>query len=76
MNALRCIVILFAALTVTGSAALAQQMPKMVHAGLRTLYLAPVFIGMDREIFKKNGVEVTYQELESGALSPAAILSG
>ena len=52
------------------------QTPKMVHAGLRTLYLAPVFIAIDRKIFEKNGVEVTYQELESGALSPAALLSG
>lgn len=48
----------------------------MVHAGLRTLYLAPVFIAIDRGIFKANGVDVTYQELESGALSPAALLSG
>jgi ABC-type nitrate/sulfonate/bicarbonate transport system substrate-binding protein len=76
MKALRWFFILVAALIATGSTAIAQQMPKMVHAGLRTLYLAPVFIGIDREIFKKNGVEVTYQELESGALSPAAILSG
>jgi hypothetical protein len=55
-----------------GTAALAQQTPTMVHAGLRTLYLA----GLHRMIviFKANGVEVSYQELESGALSPAAII--
>src|SRR5688572_2106501 len=76
MKALRWMFVLLATLMATGGVAAAQQLPKMVHAGLRTLYLAPVFVAMDRDIFKKNGVEVTYQELESGALSPAAILSG
>jgi NitT/TauT family transport system substrate-binding protein len=76
MKALRYLFVSLAAVCLTGGAALAQQTPKMVHAGLRTLYLAPVFVAMDRGIFKANGVEVTYQELESGALSPAAILSG
>ena len=76
MKALRWMFVLFAAYSVATGAAQAQQLPKMVHAGLRVLYLAPVFVAIDRDIFKKNGVEVTYQELESGALSPAAILSG
>lgn len=76
MKALRWLIVLVVALIVTQGAAIAQSMPKMVHAGLRTLYLAPIFVAIDRDIFKKNGVEVTYQELESGALSPAAILSG
>jgi NitT/TauT family transport system substrate-binding protein len=76
MRTLQFICALLATLTMAGRDAAAQQMPKMVHAGLRTLYLAPLFVGIDRGIFRKNGVEVTYQELESGALSPAAILSG
>ena len=76
MKTLRWFFVLLAAFSLSGAAALAQQTPTMVHAGLRTLYLAPVFIGIDRGIFKANGVEVSYQELESGALSPAAILSG
>ena len=76
MNSLRCVLALCVCLLATGSAAMAQSMPKMVHAGLRTLYLAPIFVAIDRGIFAKNGVDVTYQELESGALSPAAILSG
>jgi ABC-type nitrate/sulfonate/bicarbonate transport system substrate-binding protein len=77
MKAPRCFFVLLAVSCLLGSAASAQQqLPTMVHAGLRTLYLAPLFIGIDRGIFKADGVEVTYQELESGALSPAAILSG
>jgi ABC-type nitrate/sulfonate/bicarbonate transport system substrate-binding protein len=76
MRAFRWVFVLLATLCLSDGAASAQQLPKMVHAGLRTLYLAPVFIGIDRGIFKANGVEVTYQELESGALSPAALLSG
>ena len=76
MKTLRWSFVLLAVFGLSGAAALAQQTPTMVHAGLRTLYLAPVFIGIDRGIFKANGVEVSYQELESGALSPAAILSG
>ena len=73
MKTLRWLFVLGVALLMTGGAAVAQSMPKMVHAGLRTLYLAPIFVAMDRGIFAKNGVEVSYQELESGALSPAAI---
>lgn len=76
MRVLRWSTVLLVALAITQSAASAQPIPKMVHAGLRALYLAPVFIAIDRGIFRKNGVEVTYQELESGALSPAALLSG
>jgi NitT/TauT family transport system substrate-binding protein len=76
MKLLRGVLVSLIASGLLISAASAQQAPTMVHAGLRTLYLAPLFIGIDRGIFKANGVEVTYQELESGALSPAAILSG
>jgi NitT/TauT family transport system substrate-binding protein len=76
VNLLRSLFVLLAACCLYSGSALAQQNPSMVHAGLRTLYLAPVFVAIDRGIFKANGVDVTYQELESGALSPAALLSG
>src|SRR5690349_18217232 len=66
LKTLRRLFVSLAMLCIAEGAASAQQLPKMVHAGLRTLYLAPVFIGIDRGIFKANGVEVTYQELESG----------
>jgi len=48
----------------------------MTHAGLRTLYLAPIFIAMDKGFFKARDLEVTYKEIDSGALSSAALLSG
>ena len=46
------------------------------HAGFRTLYLMPLFVAIDRGIFKAHGLDVNYQELESGALTPAVLLSG
>ena len=49
---------------------------KLKHAGLRTLYLAPIFIGIDRGIFKSRDLDLSYEEIDSGALSPAVILSG
>lgn len=49
---------------------------KITHAGLRTLYLAPLFVAMDRGMFKAHDLEVKYEEIDSGALSAAAVLSG
>jgi NitT/TauT family transport system substrate-binding protein len=49
---------------------------KITHAGLRTLYLAPLFVAMDRGMFKSRNLEVNYEEIDSGALSAAAVLSG
>src|SRR5258705_3154689 len=49
---------------------------KITHAGLRTLYLAPLFVAMDRGMFKARNLEVKYEEIDSGALSAAAVLSG
>jgi NitT/TauT family transport system substrate-binding protein len=49
---------------------------KITHAGLRTLYLAPLFVAMDRGMFKARDLEVKYEEIDSGALSAAAVLSG
>lgn len=48
---------------------------KIVHAGLRALYLAPLFVAIDRGMFKAHNLEVTYKEIQSGALSSAALLS-
>ena len=49
---------------------------KITHSGLRTLYLAPLFVAMDRGMFKARDLEVKYEEIDSGALSAAAVLSG
>jgi ABC-type nitrate/sulfonate/bicarbonate transport system substrate-binding protein len=40
------------------------------------LYLAPLFIAMGPRMFKARGLDVNYNEIDSGALSAAAILSG
>lgn len=49
---------------------------KITHAGLRALYLAPLFVAIDKGMFKSRGLDVDYKEIESGALSSAALLSG
>ena len=49
---------------------------KITHAGLRALYLAPLFVAMDKGMFKSRGLDVDYKEIDSGALSSAALLSG
>ncbi len=62
---------------VAGSCGVASaQQYQITHAGLRTLYLAPIFIAMDRGMFKSHGLQVTYKEIDSGALSSAALISG
>lgn len=49
---------------------------KIVHAGLRALYLAPLYVAMDEGMFKSRNLDVEYKEIDSGALSSAALLSG
>jgi NitT/TauT family transport system substrate-binding protein len=63
------------ALVLAGIKAAPAETNQIAHAGLRTLYLAPLFIAMDRGMFEARGLEVTYDEIDSGALSAAAILS-
>jgi NitT/TauT family transport system substrate-binding protein len=72
---LRCLAIIVA-LVLAGIQAAPAQTNTITHAGLRTLYLAPLFIAMDRGMFKARGLDVKYEEIDSGALSAAAILSG
>ena len=74
LKALRLLAVAFALLSLADTAM--AQTYKLTHAGLRTLYLAPLFVAMDRGMFKAHDLEVTYQEIDSGALSSAAVLSG
>ena len=74
LKALRLLAIGSALLSMADTAM--AQTYKLTHAGLRTLYLAPLFVAMDRGMFKAHDLEVTYQEIDSGALSSAAVLSG
>lgn len=75
LKPLRLLIFALAISTGWFDAASAQQY-HITHAGLRTLYLAPIFIAMDRGMFKARNLEVTYDEIDSGALSSAALLSG
>jgi NitT/TauT family transport system substrate-binding protein len=49
---------------------------KIKQAGFRVLYMAPIFIALDRGIFKEHGVDFSFTEIDSGALGMAAVLSG
>ena len=72
LKPLRLLLFALAAMLASFSMASAQQF-HITHAGLRTLYLAPIFIGIDRGLFKARDLEVTYKEIDSGALSSAAL---
>ena len=67
---------LILAVVLAGAGGARAETYKITHAGLRTLYLAPLFVAIDRGMFKARGLDVTYEEIDSGALSAAAILSG
>jgi len=56
--------------------ALAQARHKLTQAGFRVLYMAPVFIAIEKGFFAQEGVDFTFTELDSGALGAAAVISG
>jgi NitT/TauT family transport system substrate-binding protein len=72
---LRLLAFGMAALAAVPATAFAEQY-HLTHAGLRTLYLAPVFIAIDKGFFKAHDLEVTYKDIDSGALSSVALISG
>src|SRR5262249_57036964 len=49
---------------------------KLTQAGFRVLYMAPVFIAIEKGFFAQEGVDFTFTELDSGALGAAAVISG
>ncbi len=57
----------------TGAAA---ETTHLTQAGFRVLYMAPVFVAMEKGFFAEHGVDLTFKEIDSGALGPAAVLSG
>jgi NitT/TauT family transport system substrate-binding protein len=68
-------------LTVLGAGLAAAQTapaarPKLVQAGFRVLYMAPTLIGIEKGLFSQEGVDVSFTEIESGALGAAAVISG
>ena len=49
---------------------------KIKEVGFRVLNMAPVFVAIDRGFFAAHGIDFTFQEIDSGALGVAAVLSG
>ena len=56
--------------------AVGQSRPQLTQAGFRVLYMAPVFVAVERGFFAEEGVDFTFTELDSGALGAAALISG
>lgn len=52
------------------------QVMKLKHTGFRVLYLAPVYIAIEKGFFKEEGLEVDYVEIESGILGQASLMGG
>ena len=74
---------LLAVLALTGGLVLAllpeagaQPRYRLTQAGFRVLYMAPVFIGVEKGFFAQEGVDFGFTELDSGALGAAAVISG
>jgi len=46
------------------------------QAGFRVLYMAPAFMALEKGFFAQEGVDFQFTEIDSGALGPAAVISG
>jgi len=46
------------------------------QAGFRVLYMAPAFMALEKGLFAQEGVDFQFTEIDSGALGPAAVISG
>jgi ABC-type nitrate/sulfonate/bicarbonate transport system substrate-binding protein len=59
-------------------AARAQTGPRhrIATAGFRVLYMCPVFVGLEKGLFAQEGIDLAFTEIDSGALGPAAVISG
>jgi ABC-type nitrate/sulfonate/bicarbonate transport system substrate-binding protein len=69
-------VLLTLALGLAPRAARAQARQKITHAGFRVLYMAPLFVGVEKGLFAQEGIDLAFTEIESGALGPATVISG
>jgi ABC-type nitrate/sulfonate/bicarbonate transport system substrate-binding protein len=49
---------------------------KIRQTGFRVLYMAPMYIGLEQGFFAQEGVDYAFQEISSGALGPATVVSG
>ena len=53
-----------------------QSMMKLKQTGFRVLYLAPVYLGIEKGFFKEEGIDLEYVEIQSGILGPASLVGG
>jgi NitT/TauT family transport system substrate-binding protein len=53
-----------------------KKLTKVTQVGFKVMSLAPVYVASDRGIFEKHGLDFTLNEIESGKLGVAALLSG
>ena len=59
-----------------GSDVVDQSQYTLRQAGFRVLYMAPVYVAMEKGIFQKEGIDFSYTEIDSGALGVATVISG
>lgn len=52
------------------------QLTKVTETGFKVISIAPIYVAIDHGDFKRNGLDFTLQELQSGALGAATLLSG
>ena len=73
----RLVALIVAALLLAPAAAPAQA-PKhrLTQAGFRVLYMAPVLVALEKGLFAQEGIDFAFTEIDSGALGPAAVVSG
>jgi len=54
----------------------AGQTMKLKHTGFRVLYMAPVYLAIEKGFFKEEGLDVEYVEIDSGILGNASLIGG
>lgn len=73
----RLVTLIVAVLLLVPATAPAQVSPhRLTQAGFRVLYMAPVFIALEKGLFAQEGIDFSFTEIDSGALGPAAVVSG
>jgi NitT/TauT family transport system substrate-binding protein len=71
------VLVLLLILSLAPTSGLAQGLRyKLKQTGFRVLYMAPVFIAMEKGFFAEEGVDFSFTEISSGALGPATVISG
>jgi NitT/TauT family transport system substrate-binding protein len=79
---LRTVLVLAVMAAVAASAATAStatpkapHLTKVTETGFKVISIAPVYVAIDHGDFKRNGLDFSLQELQSGALGAATLLS-